>query len=138
MHGWAPCLVVAFLAAAQAFDCSRLAPDLNRPEYTIDLSRIRMPATLSEEYSTPPSTTRSEVAVDLCRALPRQRRLAAQDQCAQGTHVCLTTKNIKGSSERIEQVIATGAVGRDGDMKARVADYARTNGRDCVYAGRHC
>ncbi|WFD32135.1 type II membrane protein [Malassezia sp. CBS 17886] len=105
---WRRALLVLCAAAplVRAFDCAAVIPDPARPQLHVDLSPLfAAPVSIASEQSTPPSTTRTSVAIDLCNALPPVSGIDAQDQCMNGTQICMTVTNIKGGSERVEQVV---------------------------------
>lgn len=64
------------------------------------------PLTASTSRQTPPSLSMINVTMDLCRPLARVPGSRAEDQCPDGTNVCMVSSNRRaGLDDRIEQVV---------------------------------
>ena len=114
--------VASAAAVAAAYDCADICPS---PEnsYRVDLSKVRQPIFISRLDETPPSTTETEVTLDLCRSLPANRTLPRDEQCAPGTLVCTRRSNRRAGTARVEQVISSAATGPGGAISGKVSEY---------------
>ena len=104
-----PCLwllLVPVAWAAAPFSCQSV--DVQGHGRAVDVSSAfqRGPLTASTSRSTPPSLSVINVTMDLCRPLPRVPGAGAEDQCPDGTNVCMIASSRRaGLDDRIEQVV---------------------------------
>ncbi|KAG2173145.1 hypothetical protein INT43_004518 [Umbelopsis isabellina] len=94
----------AFTAAAPDFCSPGFKPKADS-DYKLDLSKLNRPEgfLVSAETSTPPTTTKTEITVNLCGPLSRPEN-ANQDNCKDGTYVCRRIINVKEGNERVTEV----------------------------------
>ncbi|KAH8555582.1 autophagy-related protein 27 [Umbelopsis sp. PMI_123] len=104
----------SFIIAASLFAViASAAPDFCTPGYQpiqdsnlkLDLSKLSRPEGIQilTEMSTPPTTTKTEVKVNLCGPLNRPEG-ADQDYCKAGAYVCRRVINVKDGNERVTEV----------------------------------
>lgn len=105
-----PCLWLLLVApvawAAAPFSCASV--DVQGRGRAVDVSSAfqRGPLTASTTRSTPPSLSMINVTMDLCKPLPRVPGAGAEDQCPDGTNVCMIASSRRaGLDDRIEQVV---------------------------------
>ncbi|KAI8575610.1 hypothetical protein K450DRAFT_260903 [Umbelopsis ramanniana AG] len=89
------------------------APDFCTPGYQpiqdsnlkLDLTKLSSPEgfQIITEASTPPTTTKTEVKINLCGPL-NQPEGANQDYCRTGAYVCRRVINVKDGNERVTEV----------------------------------
>jgi len=105
--------IVSTVGAFEPFRCDRYLPGLGKHRVNLQPAFEKGPLSFDLEQSTPPSTTITTVQMDLCKALPLRTDVDREEQCPDGTNVCMIVKNRRGRDERIEQVIPA-AGSRDG------------------------
>jgi len=104
----------SFIIAATLFAAvTSAAPDFCTPGYQpiqdsnmkLDLTKLSRPEGFQvlTEASTPPTTTKTEVKINLCGPLNRPED-ANQDYCRAGAYVCRRVINVKDGNERVTEV----------------------------------
>lgn len=89
---------------AAPFQCSRVP--LRGGAVALDLSDAfaRGPLHVSSELATPPSIKLTNVTMDLCKPLARTRA-PLEEQCAEGTHVCMVVSHSLNRKQMVEEVV---------------------------------
>lgn len=105
MH-W-PWFVVLLALLVRADPCIYTGKTARGQDDKVDLAPVfaNGPLSIDSVVPTPPSRTRTQVQIDLCNPLPMDKAKSAEDQCPDGTLVCLSVTNEKHGENRIEQVV---------------------------------
>ena len=96
------------------FDCSNVAVSSKQ---SFDLSKIAYPIRTSNQESTPPSTTKTSIDIDLCKPLDADPNRDEKDQCPRGTRICITIETIKDEKTIVTQAIPVAYSGESGGSK---------------------
>ncbi|KAK4689223.1 autophagy-related protein 27, partial [Tremellales sp. Uapishka_1] len=99
-----PLLPLILLATSvHSFSCITTVQTI--PYKLTPLAGVR---TVSKDTPTPPTTSEAKVQLGLCSedGMPHNDDLTDEDQCPEGTRLCLTLLNHKASSEEEERITA--------------------------------
>ncbi|KAH8090717.1 autophagy-related protein 27 [Filobasidium floriforme] len=135
-------LVLLLLPAVLAFDCRLDLPSSNGKkgkDVHFDLGPLDGEHSASKTTQTPPTTNEAKVRLRLCgdEGLKRDTEMADEDQCPDGTKVCLTLLNHKSSSSegaRVTAVIPIWSTGT-GEDDIKVSTRENDQGLDVSVNG---
>ena len=96
---------------ASQFACDKIM--VNSGAHVLDLSPEfeKGPITAGWSRATPPSTTISNVTMDLCKPLPQLKQVDKEDQCPYPTNACMTVTSRRGKQDQIVQVVPVAGTG---------------------------